>query len=121
MLGVNAGGIAIRIVRNGHPAAARAPREDRPAERAPVAERPRAEQPRHEQPKSEQPRSEYNRTDRNDRYARDKSPRRYRDDEDDGAESVVGFGNDLPAFLRHAPVVPQSWTNKAPAAEPAEE
>ena len=55
-------------------------------------------------------RPEHSRQDRNNRpdriqgSQRQDGPRqRYRDYEDDAGESVVGFGDHLPAFLRHAP------------------
>ncbi len=82
------------------PKQARAPREERPAreERAPREERPRRE----DRPREDRPREERGRG-------------RYRDD--DLGPSVVGFGDDVPAFMtirrqvrHHAPdhVAPES-------------
>ena len=70
-----------------------------PRDRAPRREQPPREQaPREQAPREQAPRDDFRRA-ANDRPER----RRPRRDDDDDGESVIGFGNDIPAFLQAAP------------------
>jgi superfamily II DNA/RNA helicase len=75
----------------------RGPRPERP-ERGPRPERPDRgpRQPREDRPREDRPRE--------DRPREDRRPRR--DDDDLRNERVVGFGDSMPAFMRHPVILP---------------
>jgi len=78
------------------PRRARAERPER-HERADRQERPERQERQERAPRTTETRSEPRDRDREPRRDRDREPRRHRDDD---GPSVVGFGNDLPAFMR---------------------